>query len=350
MQLMLLEQQNKKSLLKARQELILELNTPEVFTDLATGVTDVEASATSVLGPSIDEMNVVNDESIKAKLQEVLGGASPSQSDLQKLKEYIDLLQVQAHQFEKGLNTEVPFRWQTIYRIKRRVTVHNRLIESYSPFFDHPEWVQGQEAARHIKSSVPLSNLDLYLERNKDIAFIVYRNFDTEFADVMAKPETEYATHKRIAHLPQHASETIRPVNKDLIEAIKMLMGTQQEYTELLREFSSSLELPAPYLFLYHSRKNLEYFQNGLPMHGKTQLPLLLKYVTEQYGDEYAAADSLLSQNKISPEYIRYLFKPGDVLVECIKGQYVGYVSTSWPEISKEKQTRRAGSKGSQFF
>ena len=66
-----------------------------------------------------------------------------------------------------------------------------------------------------------------------------------------------------------------------------------------------------------------------------------MKYITEHYADEYAAADSLLSRNKISPEYLRYLFKPGDLLVSRVKGQYMGFVSTLWPNVNRNKQVSR---------
>ena len=118
-------------------------------------------------------------------------------------------------------------------------------------------------------------------------------------------------------------------------------MRSRKEYTETLREFSDSYELAAPYLFIYHSRKSLEDFQNNLPLPAKAQLSLFLQYVTEEYADEYAAADSLLAQGRISPRLVRYLFKPGDLLVSRVDGQYMGYVSSSWPMINENKEVSR---------
>ncbi len=296
----------------------------------AAMTTEAVASAPSEIVPTTDRANGVDSHTIKTNLNNVLEGGDPSNLNLQKLQEYIELLQARAKHFESTQSRQAPFRYQIIYRIKTR--------ELYSSFFDHPELVKGQGSATRIQCSLPLTNFDLYLEKNKEITFIVYRNFDPESERIVAKPGTDDVSSDKATSPPQPTSETIRPVNKDLIEAIMALLKSQQEYAALLDDFTKSLELPAPYLFIYHSRRSLEKFQDSLPLHATVQLSVLLNYVSEQYADEYAAADSLLSRNKISPEHLHYLFKPEDLLVSRVDGQYVGFVATSWPKISREKQ------------
>ena len=340
MQLMLLEQQNKKTFRMSRS-IQNELYRGGFASESAAMALEAANSAPKGAVPGTGKSNGVDDDTVKSKLQDVLDGADASQLDLQKLQEYIELLQDRAREYEMIQREKAPSRYQIIYRIKRREPIHDfegsKAVESYLPFFDHPEWVKGQGSARRIQSNLPLNNFDLYLEKNKDVALIVYRNFDTDSTNIVA----DEAKSDTVTHLPQYSSETIRPVDEDLIEAIKLLLGSRQEYTEVLREFSESYELTAPYLFIYHSRKSLEAFQNSLPLPAKTQLSLLLKYVTEEYADEYAGADYLLSQGKISPVHVRYLFKPGDLLVSRVDGQYMGYISTSWPRIHWNKKIPR---------
>ena len=307
------------------------------------------ASAPRGAAATTDKSNKIDGWMGEMNLQNMLDGADASPLDLQKLQEYIELLQAKAQQFETIGNEQVPSRYQILYRIQRKERIEHRKRPSiredrYSlPYFDHPEWVKGQENASRVQCSLPLRNFNLYLEKNKDVAFIVYRNFDADSTSSVTKQGITDATSGRPAHFLQHTSEIIRSVNRDLIEAIKNFLGSQEEYTELLREYSISYELPAPYLFIYHSRKSLEGFQSSLPLPAKAQLSLLLSYVTEQYADDYAAADSLLSQNKILPEYIRYLFKPGDLLLSHIGGQYRGHVAMTWPRISGIKKLSRMG-------
>lgn len=292
------------------------------------------------------ESEVVNDPADEQGLRNVLDGEDASRLDLQKLQEYIERLQAKAQEFGAIQKEQVPFRYQILYRIWQKESAQDKKAWAtpegqYSlPFFDHPEWVRGQGKASRIQSNLPLDNFELYREKNKDIAFIVYRNFDTDLPSIEVKRGSDDA---RTSHLPQHTSETVRPINRDLLEAVKSLLGSRQEYAELLREYSTSYELPAPYLFIYHNRNSLEQLQPSLSVPAKSQLSLLWKYVTEQYADEYAAADSLLSQDKISQQHIPYLFKPGDLLVSRADDQYTGYVANSWPKISGKKKVSRMG-------
>ena len=341
----MLQQQNQSERFRYRQNENEQYHGDFVSESVTMGVEATNSTPKGAI-PRTGKSNGIDDDTVKTNLQDVLDGADPSQLDLQKLQEYIELLQVKAREYETVQKEKTPSRCQIIYRIKRMDDMYDRIgLQStkpnYMPFFDHPEWVKGQGTARRIRSNLPLENFDLYLEKNKDVAFIVYRNFDTDSTGIVVKPGTDDGKSETATRLPQYASETIRPVNEDLIEAIKSLLRSRQEYSETLREFSVSYELAAPYLCIYHSRKSLEGFQNILPLPAKAQLSLLLKYVTEEYADEYAAADSLLAQGKISPRLVRYLFKPGDLLVSRVDGQYMGYVSSSWPMINESLKASR---------
>ena len=339
LQLFLLEQENKKRLFMTRQGDAVDNITA---TSMQTG-----APTSSGIIPSTYKSNEVERQGLETNLRNVLDGAIASQLDLQKLQEYIELLQKKARHFEAFRKDQAPSRYQVLYRIKQKEVVENRkgLSQTQSrislPFFDHPEWVQGQGNASRIQSSMPLENFELYLEKNKDVAFIVYRNFNLDSASTLPKPSANDGANARAAFLPKHTSETVRPVNGDLDEAIRTLLGSREEYAELLTEYNSSHELAAPYLFIYHSLQNLEEFQKTLPSPAQTQLSLFSKYVTEQYEDEYTAADSLLMRQTISPECIQYLYKPGDILLSRVDGQYLGYVTTSWPKISHERKMSR---------
>ena len=108
-------------------------------------------------------------------------------------------------------------------------------------FFDHPEWVGGQSTESRMKSNIPLTNFELYLEKNMDVSFIVYQTFKESGRDNYENDKT--------APRPQPAKETVRLVNKDLIRAIETLLNSQSHYAKLAREFARSLVLPAPYLF-----------------------------------------------------------------------------------------------------
>ncbi|KAG6986734.1 hypothetical protein G7Y79_00073g098330 [Physcia stellaris] len=212
----------------------------------------------AIQDPDQDPSKIPAAMELEPDIMQVLDQADPSKLDLRKLQKYIELLQRQAREFEPIRNRPAPSRYQIIYRIPIVGLVQQRhgkqkWTERYMPFFDHPEWVRGQGTASQLKSNLPLTNFELYLEQNKEISFLVYRNFDGESLQSADQPGTDNPEGEKVAHRPHHVTETVRLVHKDLIKAIKALLDSQGEYAELARQFSISLELPAPYLFIYHS-------------------------------------------------------------------------------------------------
>lgn len=357
MQLMLLEQQNKKRLGCARRKLENKTDRLEKGVDLpaaagnstaAAVMGDTEFFSPSRFVPTTRMGDEVDLKKVEMQLRDELVAAGASPSCLELLEDYTELLlRASPQPTEMMRKVQTPSRYQVLYRVSREDGVQARQDSRgwenrYSlPSFDHPEWVRGEGNAGRVQGKMPLTNFDLYLEKNKDVSFVVYRNFDSDSMNGTARAGTHDSASGGADHTPEHTSETIQPVSRDLIQAVRALLKSRKEYDELLTEFNASNELQAPYLFIYHSRKGLEEFQNSLSWAAKTQLSLLSNYVMEQYAKEYAAADDLLSQKKISPEYAHYLFKPGDVLVSRVDGQYTGYVATSWPKCRRGKGESR---------
>lgn len=284
-----------------------------------------------------------------ADLQYLLPPNDPSQLDLKELQEHIKLLQTRAKQLESSQQDQSLPRFQILNRIMQKPYYDRRgptrsELELSSPYFDEPQWIEGQDHERQLRCSLPVTNFELYLEKNKDIAFIVFRDFQP--APDMAG---DYPAKPTGAGCPQPSSETIQPINPVLAEAIETLLRSQDDYSSLLQQYKESPELQAPYLTVYNSRKHLDTIQEGLSAEAQKQFSLLIQYITGQYGDRYAAADSLFSENKISSDNVPYLFKPGDILVERKGTQYSAFVVSSWPTkgdnryVSRRKGDIRAG-------
>ena len=242
-----------------------------------------------------------------------------------ELQNYIERLQARAKQLGVGQKNQTTFRYQVLYRTWQESWVStdegSQLL--FSLFFDPPQCVRGQGQAQVWRSSIPLDNFDLYLAENKDVSFIVYRTYKVDGGD----------RYEQI--------ESIRPVSQNLIRSIATILQSRQEYASLLQVYQEKLELHAPYLFMYHNREDLDKIRNSLDPLALEQLVLFSSFMIQNHGSNYATADSLTSQGKISDEYIQYLFKPGDVLVQQCDNEYRGWVATSWPfRVSQRKVAR----------
>lgn len=269
-------------------------------------------------------------------------GADVPSMDVTELQSFTQRLEDRARQMGASeLKHQLPYKHQVLYRIlenkwsddksgqggdlKRRTV----LSVLSPPFFDPPQWVGGQGKTGTLRCQIPLENFDLFLEKNKDISFFVYRTY--------VVPEISAQNHRQITrsgeteNIPDITiNESIQPITDDLVHAINALLESREDYGDLHQEFQRTSELRAPYLFIYHRRQELGVALGSLDSSAKEQMTLFWNYVMESYGDEYAAADALISQGKITSNYVKYLFKPGDVIIEKSNDQHLGWIAKSW--------------------
>lgn len=250
-----------------------------------------------------------------SSLEEV--GAGLLGMDVTEPQSFIQRLEDRARQMGASKpKNQLTYRYQILYRIwdekllqnnsKRGGNSHRQKVLS-PPFFDSPQWVAGQGKEGMLMCKMPLENLGLFLERNKDISFFIYRTYDVS--------EISAQNHRRITCsvetddiLDITISESVQPITDDFVQSVKALLESQEYYSDIHREFQTTSELQAPYLFVYHGRQDLDVVLGTLDSSAKEQMKLFLNYVTESCGDEYSAADALISQGKITSNYVKYLF------------------------------------------
>lgn len=267
-----------------------------------------------------------------------VGGKDPSTLELEELKEYIEMLQDKAQQLDEMQQAKEPKRYQVLYCIEDR--------ESSQIYLDHPEWAQGGSS---IRSRQPLYNLDLFLERNKDIAFLIYRTFDivNPAANQIINSNTPSDCIKSAnpdAPLPQ--SECIYLVARNLRLAVKKILKSKPEYNSFLQCYKTAGKIDAPYLFIYHGRQHWEKLLGRFSPKTQEQLKRFASYVFQHYGEEYTAAEALFSRRMVSPALMKYLFMAGDILVSRKSNEHLGYVTKSWPKFSFRMTEDRKASTG----
>ena len=326
MQLMLLEQQNGKRLTHIGRK----LDTPSTDGSMTDDVLEIS--------PLIDSQIITNKHDMELGFTNS-SNDNVSNMDAVELQHYIERLQMRAEQLKATTKNMTSSRSQTFYRILH-VSSENS-VDSRNPysstFFDPPECVTGQGSARVLRCKIPLSNFDLYLEQNKDVSFIVYRTYVESDAEAVSSSHTTINGNE----IPVEINESIQPVAQDLINALETILQSREEYEDLLTTYRSTNELHAPYLFMYHNRQDLDMVRNSLNQFSQDQFALFSDYVIQNYGSMYETADSLFSHGKTSPECVRYLFKPGDLLVKRYENDYRGWIACSWPrEVSTKRMSR----------
>ncbi|TGO75035.1 hypothetical protein BELL_0239g00110 [Botrytis elliptica] len=247
-----------------------------------------------------------------------MGIPSESLENVQAFREFLQQIQVKE-----------PSRCLILHRIKGK---------KEQIYFDPPEWVMGQSQTRIMKSRLPLSNLTGYLEKNTDISFVVFRDYEENHMQTSEEMIATAATDKNtgIVKSPVHEEEKILAVSEHLTEAIKSILNSKPEFADLLTWFGKKgAELPSPFVFIYHSREFIqELIEDTSDPRTVRQLKLMIEYISKNYGEEYDTADAMFEESRVAIPYFKYLFKPGDVLVEGTGSDINGYMFVTWPHDS----------------
>ncbi|KAI1170554.1 hypothetical protein F4777DRAFT_594862 [Nemania sp. FL0916] len=263
--------------------------------------------------------------------------------DVDELQGYIMRLEQRAKDLGASVvaKSQPALTHRVLYRILNLETTSKSSREAKgtttvlsAPFFDPPEWI-GSSHGGTLRCQVPVQNFDLFLEKNKNISFIVFKTY-------VAPTPVQQGIPRQSEEKPRiKVDESIKPITQELIEAVKILLTSKHEYEDLWHDFMSSGELLAPYLFVYHQRPDQQEIRASMETSSQEQMIMLWDYIIQNHGDEFTAADSCISRGKISAKYMPYLFKPGDVLVQKKGGLYLGWVSRTWARHGETCQATR---------
>lgn len=319
----------KDSRMEADTAIQLEKLVVEPLGTMGEGIDGVQASLKRRLSDSASEIGLDD---------QILG------LDLDELRNYIGRLAKRATYLKMTCisKSQPTHRHLTLYRIqsyKKTSDPRQKRPDSWelvlsAPFLDAPEWI-GPVDTGVLHCKVPIQNFDLFLEKNKDIAFIVFKTY------AVRRPEPDSIASES-DNLPEiTVNESIKPITKELVEAVRRLLGSQDAYADLWHDFKATLELPAPYLFVFHQRGYTDTQSDTAKQASLEQLALLWSYVIQKHGDEYSTADASLSIGKITSDCVKYLFKPGDILIQRKTDFCLGWVAKSWAKHVETYRTTR---------
>ncbi|TRX92245.1 hypothetical protein FHL15_006860 [Xylaria flabelliformis] len=137
---------------------------------------------------------------------------------------------------------------------------------------------------------------------------------------------------------PNHNSEVIELKSQDIKAAMKTLwkyfnFGVDDAVP------TRDIILSIPYLPIFHiRRKGLSSFLKTLEDTKRQEFQVFIDYIFKEYEAEYKLVDDIIRKGRIIHRYIKYLFKPGDVVVQGNHQDSRGYLSTTWLEERSQQK------------
>lgn len=202
-------------------------------------------------------------------------------------------------------------------------------VADHESFEDEPEISYNKQGDAHLRCRMPVSNLELYLLTNPDISFLVIRDYPKIIPARSNQRRHAPNTNKKV-QLPSPANEYIYPVNENLKGVLAHLLRKMPGFKDILATYEEDQKLSSPYLFAYHGREYLTNLLTLISTKAQEQLNIFLLYVNHVLGAEYRVADELLTKGQMLPEYVKYLIKPGDILVQKDQDEYTGFIADGW--------------------
>ncbi|PQE06093.1 hypothetical protein CJF30_00005034 [Rutstroemia sp. NJR-2017a BBW] len=307
MQLMLLEQQNKKRLMMARQEqdsmmlypgqLQVERQMPESFEHFPAPKIQAPRLNTSQNNISSKPINAMSVPSWPSRPRHVDGSESqltseicriinaPPNTNHQILLAMIQELKKKSQQYDSLSSTEtqnsVALQYQILHRVKCYRDNRKPIFGTYQ---HQPVLMANEDRSYHLHGGQPLTNLELFIERQRGISFVVFKDYG--ICDAL------------------------------MAMAKKSARNTAARPDGFYPAFEIGQEITAPFFWYYHDRTFWKEETPQLSGDEKRHLDLFLQYLEINWGKTYAKVDRLLSEKLITMKYLAYIYTPGKPLIQ----------------------------------
>ncbi|KAF4989035.1 hypothetical protein FGRMN_9407 [Fusarium graminum] len=187
---------------------------------------------------------------------------------------------------------------------------------------------QGPPRYQLIYSSI--LNFELYLERNKEVVFIIYKNYRCCGNSRSHRPRPRKDEQVKFEASSLLVSEEISIISPDLKSAMAdfadSVLGKFPH-----PDFSDDEEMKYPYIWWFHRRKEID---AALEKHQFALGKLVREYVLGRMAEEWETVDKLLEKKQISLQYMGYLFVPEQMAISTEQGRGIsklqGVVIKDW--------------------
>lgn len=212
--------------------------------------------------------------------------------------------------------------------------------------------------------------MDLYLERNKDVSFLVLREYaccqTKSYSTERHRLESDTDTAPMTMLVEEHidvVSHTLRSMLASLSHAA--LQGIPHPrfshdrgddsdgINESDNNFKSrynyynarkNLRVSYPYLWFYHRRQEIAEAIDHLEEAQRKHLSIFCRYIRDRMFEEWSDVDKLVAESQITAEYIQYIFV--SIVTKLIvlvshHGRSLGKLSFRHPKAAQQPNYKR---------
>ncbi|KAH7010301.1 P-loop containing nucleoside triphosphate hydrolase protein [Ilyonectria destructans] len=225
---------------------------------------------------------------------------------------------------EEEKEEDVLPRSQTLHKIfcKNSQHQHQHHLTMYE---DEPSY-----GGKELTGKVPIYDLHAYLAQHSSICFIVVKEHNCMMQKNKGNLDLDSLNTKLMA---SERSETLQIVSPILQKALETVARFKIENE------NESLQMSAPYNFLFHHRKQLAALLEETDTY-KADLAPLLEFLDKNYEEEYESAEALFRRGRVSARHFGKLFKPNQMVLSRSQrtGGLNAFVLVDYPESTRARK------------
>ncbi|PVI00367.1 hypothetical protein DM02DRAFT_563308 [Periconia macrospinosa] len=206
-----------------------------------------------------------------------------------------------------------------------------KIGQSY--YLDQPHWEPGEGGNVVLLANNPIRNISYYLDQHPEIAFAVYK----EYSPYPPADRTKIETKDGVYRDPEPLSEYISLIADSMLDAVEELVQRIPDFGEFFPYFDPESNIPAPYLFMYYSEPFVADVLPDLDLPSQDLIKQLQKVISKSHGYEYESAKLQTDKGMVSRHLMKYLIRPGDVLITQGSFGLQAYIAMAW--IEKPEKT-----------
>ncbi|KAJ0163707.1 hypothetical protein CTA2_2540 [Colletotrichum tanaceti] len=212
--------------------------------------------------------------------------------------------------------------------------------ETSMVYLDEPWPVESGPYHSHLRGSRPVANLELYLERNKNISFLVFREYRCCHRPIKWQNLID-TNHSTTADLSLFSSGEYIDLNSlEARIALKVLseLALAGIHHPLFDDNEGTARsISYPYIWWFHRRHEIALSKAAMDPALQQHVDVLQTYMEDRLQSEWTAVDNLTAKGKITLDLLSYIFVPNDIVISQARGnnvsQLTGSTAIDWLSI-----------------
>ncbi|KAH8642645.1 hypothetical protein IG631_00108 [Alternaria alternata] len=200
-------------------------------------------------------------------------------------------------------------------------------------YLDEPRWEPTEGYGVRLLANNPIRRLEYYLDHHPEIAFAIYKDYEQD----VLQDSREIETADGIYRSPTPTHEILSLISPHMQDAVEELIQQIPRFDYYFPHFRLHQDIPAPYLFMYYSTPFIPKVLPKLGTRCQNLIKQLQTAIAKSYGHEYTSAKLQAEKGMITRKHLKYLIRPGDVLVSSASEGNIpqACIATGWIEAKE---------------